>query len=215
VNFVKETLKYLGLFKKSKIIEEELESLQIQKEKESSESPVSTWVSNAVRGLPTDEDLRKVYFWESRRRGAEESEKFAGEKRLSRLQRLWKAQWYASVKLRRQAFKGGSHPESDDSDGLEDAFAVVQGHRFLWWTSARDFDNGELPTGRIFLSGHAGLATPSPLEMRTFSPEEMLLVTAIFGRGTTGQERVTILAPDEDSKEKLESTILNLSRKDE
>ena len=94
-------------------------------------------------------------------------------------------------------------------------FAIVQGHRLPWWRSARDFDNGELPEGRLFLSGHAGLATPSPLEMRTFSQEEMKLVIAIFGRGTTGQERVTILAPSEDSKENLENTILNLPRKDE
>jgi hypothetical protein len=36
---------------------------------EKKESPVGIWIKNAIRGLPTDEDLRKAYFWESRRVG--------------------------------------------------------------------------------------------------------------------------------------------------
>lgn len=217
MNFVSQLLKYLGLSGRSQPKDDDADGAEDREQQNASGSGISTWILNAFRGIPTDEDLRKVYFWESRRRGAEESERFFGDKRASRLERLWKAQWYSKVKLRRNAFKGGSQSDSNESsaDGMEEAFAIVQGHRLLWWRSARDFDNGELPEGRLFLSGHAGLATPSPLEMRTFSQEEMKLVIAIFGRGTTGQERVTILAPSEDSKENLENTILNLPRKDE
>ena len=36
---------------------------------EKQEGAVGIWIVNALRGLPTDEDLRKAYFWESRRVG--------------------------------------------------------------------------------------------------------------------------------------------------
>jgi hypothetical protein len=178
-------------------------------------SPVVTWIMNAIRGLPTDEDLRKTYFWESRRKGARETENDAAAKRLSRLQRLWKAQWYSSIKLRLQNVRRDSSSADSKASHWENVFAIVQGHRFLWWHSVREFDNGELPSGRIFLSGHAGLATPSPLEMREFTPEELKLVVSIFGRGKTNQERVTLLAPDAEMKERLEDAVLGVADKDD
>jgi hypothetical protein len=30
-------------------------------------SPIAVWLINAFRSLPTDEDLRRTYYWESRR----------------------------------------------------------------------------------------------------------------------------------------------------
>lgn len=182
---------------------------------ESKPSPVVTWIMNAIRGLPTDEDLRKTYFWESRRRGARETENNAAGKRLSRLQRLWKAQWCSSIKLRLQNVRRDYYPADSKASHWENVFAIVQGHRFLWWHSVREFDNGKLPSGRIFLSGHAGLATPSPLEMREFTPEELKLAVIIFGRGMTDQERVTLLAPDAEMKEKLEDAVLGVADKDD
>jgi hypothetical protein len=182
---------------------------------ESKPSPLVRWIMNAIRGLPTDEDLRKTYFWESRRKGARETENNAAGKRLSRLQRLWIAQWYSSIKLRPQNVRRDSSSADSKASHWENVFAIVQGRRFLWWHSVREFDNGELPSGRIFLSGHAGLATPSPLEMREFSPEELKLVVSIFGRGTTDQERVTLLAPDAKMKEKLEAAVVGVADKDD
>jgi hypothetical protein len=169
---------------------------------------------NSIRSLPTSEDLRKTYFWESRRLGAQESEKHASEKRLSRLKRLWKAQWFSSIRLR----VPGTHEASTSDDNAlqwQAAFAMIQGHRFLWWKNVGDFDNGGLPTGRLFLSGHAGLTGPSPIEIRELTSEELSLVVNIFGRGSRGQERVTILAADSVAKEWLENTVRDASFKDD
>lgn len=158
------------------------------------------WLMNAIRGLPTDEDLRKTYYWESRRLGCQEMESQAEEKRKARLRRLWKATWYSSVHMLRAL--DGSTLLSRDA-----VFAMIQGHRFLWWRSVRDFDNGEAPIGRIFLAGHAGIATPSPLEMRAMSDDEVPRVVIVFGRGTEGQEKHAILTPDISVKDSFERAV--------
>jgi hypothetical protein len=96
-------------------------------------------------------------------------------------------------------------------DGRSEAriavFSMVQGHRFLWWRSVEGFDSGEKPEGLIFLSGHAGLATPSPLELRLIGKDEMTRVVSIFGRGRDKQERVTIIAPSDDVRMQLEHAV--------
>lgn len=61
--------------------------------------PVSQWILNALRGLPTSEDLRKTYFWESRRLGAREMEAHAAKKRKSRMERLWRVQWHGTIEI--------------------------------------------------------------------------------------------------------------------
>jgi len=87
---------------------------------------------------------------------------------------------------------------------------VVQGHRFIWWDSVDEFDDGELPSGKVVLSGHAGLGGPSPIEMRKLDREkELPLCLTIFGRGILGQERVSILLPDEVVKQDLEHVIIH------
>jgi hypothetical protein len=175
---------------------------------------IAVWIMNAIHSLPTSEDLRKTYFWESRRLGAQESEKYASEKRLSRLRGLWKAQWYSPIKLRLPDVYGS--PTNDEHTSTwQPSFAVIQGHRFLWWRSVQDFDNGKLPAGRIVLSGHSGLTGPSPIESRELSREERFLVVGIFGRGLNDQERVIMLMPDSATKERLESTILVVAFKDD
>jgi hypothetical protein len=61
--------------------------------------PVSQWILNALRGLPTSEDLRKTYFWESRRLGAREMEAHPAKKRKSRMERLWRVQWHGTIEI--------------------------------------------------------------------------------------------------------------------
>lgn len=161
-------------------------------------------ITNALRSIPTNEDLRKTYFWESRQLGTDTARKYALEKRESRLKKLWKAKWHSSMKILVQDDK--IHFGFD----LKPVFAVVQGHRFIWWDSVDDFDDGELPLGKVVLSGHAGLGGPSPIEMRKLDKErELPLCLTIFGRGNLGQERVTILLPDKDVKQDLENVILH------
>lgn len=165
---------------------------------ESSQVPPSPWpirIVNAFRGIPTDEDLRKAYFWESRRRGYEEMERRAEERRVGRLQRLWRAQWYSSVELL-------------DGTERQSRFAVVQGRRFLWWESTGDFDAGEAPVGTLFLKGHSGLTTPSPLEAKALDADDLVRTASLFGRGQEKQERVTLVLPSRDEKERFERQIL-------
>lgn len=69
------------------------------------------------------------------------------------------------------------------------------------------FDGGEEPLGLIFLSGHAGLATPSPLEMRRIDKVEISRVVSIFGRGRDAQERITVITPSDEVKEQLEHAV--------
>lgn len=182
------------------------EALGIQPKKEPTEkekkpNPIIVKIKNALRSIPTNEDLRKTYFWESRKLGAEKARKYALEKRESRLEKLWKAKWHSSMKILVQDGKVFS---------LKPVFAVVQGHRFIWWGSVDEFDDGELPLGKVLLSGHAGLGGPSPIEMRELDREkELPLCLTIFGRGSVGQQRVTILLPDKSTKDELENVIIH------
>jgi len=165
-------------------------------------------ISNAFLSIPTNEDLRKTYFWESRQLGAETARKYALEKRESRLEKLWKAKWHSSAKILVQN-KQMDH-KKEPTFHLKQIFAVVQGHRFIWWDSVDEFDDGELPSGKVILSGHAGLGGPSPIEMRNLNiATELPLCLTIFGRGSLGQERVTILLPQEDIKQDLENVIIH------
>ena len=120
--------------------------------------------------------------------------------------------WYSNVQLKTPK---ASSVLDERGWQWEDAFAIVQGRRFLWWPSARDFDSGEAPVGRIFLAGHAGLAGLSPLEMRELDENETLLVVSIFGRGLKEQQRITILTESVASKETLEMAVLEASTKED
>lgn len=180
-----------------------------QQQDEPSGSPYATWILNAIRGLPTDEDIRQTYHWECRALRAREMHAQAETKRVSRLQRLWRAQWYSSVHvLLPKPDKHGGGAGGTTSFERINAFAMIQGHRFLWWKSVQDFDRGEQPSGRIFLAGHAGLASPSPLEIRALdNKSDLARLTSIFGRGQQAQEKITIVAPTEEVKEQLELAV--------
>lgn len=187
-----------------------LDSSSVRGDDDESEDAPLVWLINALRGLPTDEELRKTYFWKGRRIGERKRESYASEKRMARLKKLWKSKWHATVKVKTME----GHQKSGSSGitegwSWETVFALIQGRRFLWWKTVSDFDNGEPPLGRIFLAGHAGLCGLSPLEMRVIDPKDVQLVTGIFGKGLKDQERLIILLPSAELKESLENAVID------
>lgn len=95
--------------------------------------------------------------------------------------------------------------QSTNNEELEwrTVFAMIQGHRLLWWRSVGEFDTGVSPLGRLFLAGHAGLSSPSPLELRKISREDVERTVSIFGSGA----RTTILTESLEAKEELENAV--------
>jgi hypothetical protein len=168
------------------------------------------WVKNVFRTLPTRNDLRKHWLWECRRLVAHEREKHASQERIRLLRRLWKASWYSIIQIR--VSERGKNVR--ESRRWNPAFAVLEGHRFLWWNSTDAFDNGKAPAGKIFLSGHSGLTGPSPAECRELRGDEISRVSGIFGRGSNGQERVIMLIPELEAKNEFEDVVRKLTSKD-
>ena len=115
-------------------------------------------VENLFQSIPTDEDLRRTYFWEARRIGEREREKFANTKRQTRLKKLWKASWHGNVKVKERR-PDSSYSESKRTWIWDTAFVLIEGHRFVWWRSEKHFDIGEAPLGQIFFAGHSGLVS--------------------------------------------------------
>lgn len=177
------------------------------------ESPacLKMWLTNGLRSLPTIEDLRRAYFWEARRLGAKENEKYAAERREVRLQHLWKARWYSTVEILvdREKVSAG-----DCAAQWTRSFAVVEGRRFVFWESLLAFDNGELGTS-LSLSGHSGITNPSPVEIREIPEGAVSRAVTIFGKGPTGQQRMTMILPDTSSKAALEKVMLEVGQKDD
>lgn len=126
---------------------------------------------------------------------ARETESCISKKRQHRMAHLWRVDWHGHVEL----LKSGM--------GRETVFALLQGHRFLWWRSANDFDEGGDPAGYLSLHGHAGLATPSPLEIRELTSDDIAYLVCIFGRGVDEQERLTMLTKSIDAKIDLEKIV--------
>lgn len=170
---------------------------------------------NLFLSIPTYEDLRRTYFWEARRVGEKERNRFANSKRLSRLEKLWKAKWYGILALKmnkaEQSTTATTTTSPSRSWNWEYAFGLIEGHRFIWWASERHFDTGESSLGQILFAGHSGLAGLSPLDLRELSKEVVPLVVSIFGRGPHGQQKLTILTSDIDAKEWLETAVLDAS----
>jgi len=180
---------------------------------------IVVWLRNFIRTLPTNEDLRKTYFWQSRLASARFMEEHAFAKRTSRLQKLWQATWYGQARLRENslanaAMKTGAVSPASDMAWL-DVFVVLQGHRLLWWSDARSFDVGDTPVGSLFLAGHSGLTNPSPLELRRIPKEDLDRIVCIFGKGEKEQIRITILASDAEEKDVLENAVLEISLKND
>lgn len=170
--------------------------------------PYFTRITNFFLGIPTNEDLRRYYFWEAINVGEREREVLAKKKRVARLTKLWKAQWFGRLEMKARELL-----TSSNSKRLCDwryIFAIIQGHRFIWWNSEKDFDLGENPAGQIYFAGHSGLATMSPLEMRELKKGEIPFVVNIFGRTAASgghQTKISLLAPDYQVKEHFEAAV--------
>lgn len=167
--------------------------------------PYTTRIQNFFFGIPTNEDLRRYYFWDAIQVGEREREIVANKKRATRLAKLWKAQWFGKLELK-------VRNESGNRWNWKHIFCIIQGHRFIWWDSEKDFDEGENPSGQVYFAGHSGLAGLSPLELRELKKTEVPLVTNIFGRGATSrgeQTKISLLSPDSGTKDGFEKAVLN------
>ena len=168
-----------------------------------SKSCFGTWISNAFRGLPSDEDLRRTYYWETRRVVASEVDARSREKRNNRLTNLWTASWHGEIELVRRGYKRRRR-----------VFGMIQGNRFLWWDSTECFDRGDTVLGQLLLQGHAGVASPSPVEMKEVGDEQLDRMIVIFGRGVSSQERISLFFGESVGRESFEASVLKaLARK--
>jgi len=134
----------------------------------------------------------------------------ATNKRMARLTRLWNAHWYGNLYLKKPSSAG----DSGRKWTWESVFVVVQGHRIVWWRDERQFDEAETPIGHILLSGHAGLAGLSPLDLRELRNDEAERTVNVFGRGCGGQQKVGFLTMDCNEKSLLEGAIIKAAEDD-
>uniref|UniRef100_A0A7S4W2P0 C2 domain-containing protein n=1 Tax=Ditylum brightwellii TaxID=49249 RepID=A0A7S4W2P0_9STRA len=205
---------YIATFVAAYFPKKEIEKIITEEErfddenKEAKDNPFVVKFINFFRAIPTDEDLRRTYFWEARRVGEREREKLATKKRTLRLEKLWHTQWSGNIKLKDKisgAKVGGTSQRSWD---WEDIFAILEGHRFIYWRDVKHFDDGEEPLGQIFFAGHSGLAGLSPLDLRELTKDEIPLVVSIFGRGVREQQKISVLTLNEDEKNQLEDAVM-------
>ena len=179
---------------------------------EDTPTPLATYFMNFFLSLPTDEDLRRTYFWESRRIGERERTQLMAKKRKARLKKLWKAQWFGTLEIKKHI---KSSAETERKWTWETVFGILQGHRFVWWKNEQHFDDGNTPLGQIYFAGHSGLAGLSPLDLKELKKNEIPLIVCIFGRGEHGQQKITLLTPDKDTKETLEDSVFKAFNKND
>jgi hypothetical protein len=119
-----------------------------EKEGDHQPDPYLTRIINFFTSIPTNEDLRRYYFWEARRVGERERARLAEKKRTARLIKLWKASWFGKLEV-----KVPRTTTANRSWEWVTVFAIIQGHRFIFWHSETDFDSGENPSGQIYFAG--------------------------------------------------------------
>jgi hypothetical protein len=143
------------------------------------DGPEESPILNLIASTPTNEDLRRFYFWESKRRGEAERSRLATKRRMGRLSAIWQAKWQGVCMVR-------------DSTKFRRSFVVLQSHRISWWRDERDFDEGGDCAGQILFIGHCGLSGLSPLDLREMeSEEDRRVCTNVFGRGRAGADDKT------------------------
>ena len=98
--------------------------------------PYLTRIVNFFSGIPTNEDLRRYYFWETINVGEREREVLAKKKRVARLTKLWKAQWFGRLEIK--ALDSLMSSNSKRHWDWRYIFAIIQGHRFIWWKSEKE-----------------------------------------------------------------------------
>lgn len=168
---------------------------------------ILVWLSNAFISLPTNEDLRRAFFWDLVRLKKQVSQQKNSKIRVQTLMLLWRAKWFSEIE-----FCGGEHLLSQEVPRKK-AFALIEGQRFVWWTSVEAFDAADLAAGYIALRGHSGVGSTSPTEMQGVDRTCQDRVVTVFGRGSKGQKRLTFLLPDKQSMSLLKSTVAQMADK--
>lgn len=185
---------------------------QIVEEKDENASPIPILINNFFHSIPNDEDLRRVYYWESRREGEIERKKHASKKRSSRLRILWSTLWFGDVKIKNDGLRKRDTSNYERDWEWVSYFAIIQGHQFSWWKNEKSFDDGDEPQGKIMFGGHSGLASLSPLELRKLHKHEIQMVVNIFGKAQNGQKKISLLVPDINTKESIEYAVIKATR---
>ena len=129
----------------------------------------------------------------------------AKERRSSRLHLLWKAVW--NGKLFMKVCKQDISPEAWE---WQQIYAVLQGHRLIWWKSVADFDTSNMHEGYILFAGHSGVTGLSPLDMRQLEKDEQDRAFCIFGKGSREQQKITVLALSMEEKDTVIDMIINV-----
>ena len=123
----------------------------------------------------------------------------------STLRSLFSCQWEGPVRVRAGA----------SAKWVNGGFAVLQGQRLLWWTSADELEAGRPADAQLLLQGHAGITAPSPQDVKDLGGEDLLV--AVFGRsaagpssrtGGTQQRWVFVTATPEEKREFTEAIAL-------
>ena len=161
---------------------------------------------NLIAATPSNEDVYRHYFWESKRRGEIEKEKVAEKRRRGRLATIWKAKWQGRAGIK----------EGGEENVFRERFVVLQSHRLSWWGSEKEFDRGEEAGGQVMFVGHSGLCGLGVMDLKVLSEEEMKRCSGVFGRGgikneATGeirQVKVLLQFKREDEKEAFEEEVL-------
>uniref|UniRef100_A0A7S2R6A6 PH domain-containing protein n=1 Tax=Eucampia antarctica TaxID=49252 RepID=A0A7S2R6A6_9STRA len=169
-------------------------------------NPLPIKLNNLFMSIPTDEDLRRAYFWESKRIEGKEQQESVDKKRTARLKKLWRPKWYGQLEIKESILS----LNTSKLRHWDQIYAVFQGHRLIWWKTSKHFDDGDLPLGQIIFTGHSGLAGLSPIEQRELQENELPLVLGIFGKGLKGQQKVTFLCPNDTVKQQLEIAVLDI-----
>jgi hypothetical protein len=207
-------------------------------------SPLVALAINFLNALPTNEDLRRAYFWEGRRIGERERQQLVSDNNLQTnvisyyymcqsslnwsvcmvIINLGQAMSKRIGRLTRlwnarwfgtlKIKKQLDDRKSDRKWKWESVFVLVQSHRILWWIDERHFDEAEPPIGFIMLSGHAGLGSLSPIDAKEFQGDEIERAVHIFGRGRGGQQKVCFLAIDGDEKKVVHDAIVQATEDD-
>lgn len=151
---------------------------------EQDEYPNVIRAENLLASIPNDDDLRRAYQQENQIYLRKKKERVQDQKaRRARLSGIWGFLWEGNIQTRAAA----------SNQPWRQAYVAVQGNRILWWKAEKDLDKGgvRVPEGQIILRGHAGLTSPSPLEVKELGPDKASLLVCVFGRNLAAktQER--------------------------
>ncbi|EWM25237.1 protein c kinase isoform a [Nannochloropsis gaditana] len=149
---------------------------------EQEEYPNVIRAENLLASIPNDDDLRRVYYQENQNFLRKKRERVQNQKaRRAHLSGVWGFLWEGNVQTRAA---GSNQP-------WRQAYAAVQGNRILWWKTEKDLDRGgiRVPEGQIILRGHAGLTSPSPLEVREAVREDWVICIPLANKVKTNVQQ--------------------------